>query len=294
MCMRERPLRLSHIVPAFAGKYLKETSATGYLRDGVNPNIRRQDLTKKELLCDECEQQLSAWEREFSIHAFPYMQDDGFRDLEYGDWLLKFAVSLSWRTLVSDQQDLVRDFPQFSKKIPATLASWRLFLLGERKQPGSEHHLFVIAGVPERVPPGLHDRFLHYFLRGMDATEVVGTRTVAVYVKLLRALFYAPIIPASPSGWGNTRIHAGHGRIVSPQTLAMRGFLDFVNGRVAEVHAKPLSDAQSAKIAEVMKKDPRRVAESESLKVELASRRLLHKRINSDESTLKVESEDGK
>ena len=35
-------LENSHIIPSFAGNYLKATSATGYLRDAVKPNVRRQ------------------------------------------------------------------------------------------------------------------------------------------------------------------------------------------------------------------------------------------------------------
>lgn len=280
LCLRERPLRVSHIIPAFAGRYLKKTSATGYLRDAINPNIRRQDLRKEPLLCGECEQTFGNWEREFSVHAFPAIQDDTFKELEYGDWMLKFAVSLSWRTLVTDRADFVRDFPQFDEVVTETLESWRLFLLGERNQPGTEHHLFVIAGVPERVPPGLHPKFLHYLLRGIDATEAFTSRVLAVYLKLLRAFFYSPIAPRSPSGWKNTRIHAHRGRLISPQSVAMPGFLDLLNSRVAEVFAKPLSKAQSATITKAMTKNPERVLSSESLKVELASRRLLGRQLS--------------
>jgi hypothetical protein len=275
LCQQQRPLCVSHIVPAFAGRFLKESSATGYLRDAVNPNVRRQDLDKEPLLCSECEQIFSNWEREFSIRAFPLIQEDSFKELEYGEWMLKFAVSLSWRRLVTDRADLFQDYPQFNDVIERALESWRLFLLGERKQPGTEHHLFVVAGMPERVPEGMHPKFLHYLLRGIDANEAVSSRVVAVYVKLLRAFFYSPIAPSSPAGWKNTRIHAQRGRLISAQVVSMRGFFDLLKSRAEEVFAKPLSEAQSAKITEAMKKNPERVLSSESLKVELASRRLL-------------------
>lgn len=212
LCLRERNLRVSHIIPKFAGKYLKDTSATGYLRDAVNPNIRRQDLIKAPLLCADCEQIFSNWESDFSRLAFPILQSDSFKELEYDGWLLKFAVSLSWRTLVTDEEDLASDFPQFTMAIRETLDNWRLFLLDNRRQPGSDHHLFVFAGIPETVPDALHPKFLHYVLRGIDATEAVGNRTIAVYVELLRSFFYSPIIPRSPAGWKNTRIHVGSAR----------------------------------------------------------------------------------
>lgn len=276
LCLQLRPLRISHIVPAFAGRYLKETSATGYLRGGTNPNLRRQDLAKVPLLCNDCEQRFSALEREFSISAFPAFQDDDFTELTYGEWMLRFAVSLSWRTLVTDRAELVRDLPQFSEIIDRTLEVWRIFLLGQRKHPGTEHHLFVFAGVPSRMPPEMHPKFLHYALRGIDATEAVSNRVLAVYVKLVRAIFYAPLVPRSPAGWKNTRIHVGNGRILgSSQTLAMRGFLEFMNSRTEEVYAVPISPAQSKKITETLLKDPERAIRSESFKVHSASERLL-------------------
>lgn len=62
------------------------------------------------------------------------------------------------------------------------------------------HHLFVILGILTRVPTNAHPKSLDYFLRAFDATELIDPRTLAVYVKLPRALFYAPIIPAPQAG----------------------------------------------------------------------------------------------
>lgn len=277
LCRRSRTLRLSHIVPAFAGRYLKETSSTGYLRSMVNPNLRRQDLGKRFLLCGECEELFSGWETVFSTEAFPKLQDDDFTELAYGAWFLKFAVSLTWRTLVSEKSPLLHDFPQFRQKVETTLENWRLFLLGERKKPGTEHHLFVIAGIPEKLPPDLHPKFLHYLLRSIDATEAVSARTLAVYVKMLRLFFYAPITPAFPSGWKNTRIHPGNARLISPQVVAMRGFFDLLKSRAEEALARPVSAAQADKIRQAMLKDPQRVLNSESMKVQLASEYLIER-----------------
>ena len=256
---------------------MKETSATGYMRGVVNPNIREQDVRKAPLLCHDCEQLFGTWEREFTLQAFPLIQDDNFKGFAYDAWLLKFAVSLSWRTLVLDRDAVVTDLPQFADPINETLERWRRFLLGLQQNPGGEHHLFVFAGIPTKVPPDLHEKFLHYMLRSIDATEAVSERTIAVYVKMLRAFFYSPIVPASPSGWKNTRIHPGAGRLISPQVVAMKGFVDLLHSRVEEGFAKSISDAQKEKITEAMLKNPERVIASESAKVHLASQRLIRK-----------------
>jgi hypothetical protein len=278
LCLLEKELCVSHIIPAFAGRYLKETSATGYLRDGKSPNIRRQDTAKQPLLCNDCEQIFSSSEREFSLKAFPIIQRDDYREFEYGPWLLKFAVSLSWRILVINQEEVGKDFPQFRRQIAEALENWRLFLLGERKQPGGEHHLFVMAGIPESMPKDVHRQTLNYLLRGIDATEFVTGRSIGIYAKVLRSMFYSPIVPASPTGWKNTRIHSGLGRLTSPQVLAMPGFMEFVEARLDEVHSNKMSEAQRRKVSETMLKNPERALASESFKVHQATVRLLGER----------------
>jgi hypothetical protein len=278
LCHKEADLRQSHIVPSFFGAYLKETSATGYLRSAEAPNLRIQDLVKEELLCDCCEGRFAVWEKAYKEKALYIVQDDGFNQLEYDAWLLQFLVSLSWRVLVSDRANLAVKYPQFSRAVDRTLEDWRLFLLGVRGQPASEHHLFIFAGMPDAIPDNLHEKSLHYVFRVIDATLAADNRTLFVYTKALRSLIFSPIVPKSPGGWVNTRVHAGQGRLVSPQRLRMRGFGGFFNSRVAEVFRQSLSQKQIGKIAEAMKRDPDRLFSSESHKVHDASSRLNSRR----------------
>jgi hypothetical protein len=162
--------------------------------------------------------------------------------------------------------------------VERTVENWRLFLVGDRKQPGSEHHLFVFAGAPLNMPPGLHDKTLHYMLRAVDASTGGNGRTLFVYSKALRSLMFSPIVPASPTGWTNTRVHAGEGKLVSPQTLGMVGFGDFLNSRVHEAFQQPLSERQQARIRDAILRDPQRALTSESFKVHEATKRLTDRR----------------
>jgi hypothetical protein len=271
LCRNEAPLRQSHIVPSFFGTYLKETSATGYLRGALAPNLRKQDLLKEELLCDSCEGRFSTWEKIFKEEAFEIVQNDSFRELEYGPWLLPFIVSLSWRVLVTQRQGFIEAHPQFSTTVERTLENWRLFLLGGRAQPRSEHHLFVFAGFPESMPAGLHEKILHYVLRSVDATVVSSGRRFFVFTKPLRSFVISPILPGSPSGLTNTRVHAGGGRLISPQRIAMKGFGEFLDSRAKECFAQPLSDMQMGRIDEAILRDPQRALSSESYQVHKAT-----------------------
>ncbi len=275
LCHNEAVLRQSHIVPSFFGAYLKETSATGYLRGAETPDLRVQDLVKQELLCDSCEGRFAVWEKAYRENAFQNVQDDAFTQLEYGPWLLPFLVSLSWRVLVTEKEGLAVDHPHFSAIVERTLENWRLFLLGDRKQPGSEHHLFIFAGIPESMPVESHEKSLHYILRVVDATTGVGSRTLFVYTKAVRSLVFSPIQPASPSGWTNTRVHAGQGRLISPQKISMAGFGGFLNSRIEDAFRQPISEKQMGKIGEAMMRNPERALSSESHKVHQASKQLL-------------------
>ncbi|HEY2498171.1 MAG TPA: hypothetical protein VGK24_13995 [Candidatus Angelobacter sp.] len=273
LCLKERELRQSHIVPAFVGRYLKETSATGFVRGVENPNLRVQDLKKIPLLCGECEQLFSRWEKEFNDSAFPIIQGDNYKDLRYDSWLLNFAVSLNWRVLLSLKHSLIKENPHFADKVEKTAEAWRQFLFGENKQPGSEHHLFVFS-VPTRVPDAAHEKLLHYMLRSIDASAMLSNKRLGMYSKLLRSFFFSPIVPSSSTGWKNTRIHAGTGKLVSPQVISMPGFGDFINSRVAEAFAKPISENQQKKIADALLKNPERALGSESYKTHKASQQL--------------------
>ena len=50
LCDTESELQLSHILPAFAIRWLRESSGTGHVRGTAAPNLRVQDGEKRHLL----------------------------------------------------------------------------------------------------------------------------------------------------------------------------------------------------------------------------------------------------
>lgn len=93
----------SHVIPAFVIKYLKRTSPTGYLRGTRAPNQRLTDGPKHELLCGACEDRFSVWEGRFAQQIWRPLTEGrlGSEAFEYGGWLARFAVSVTWRALTS-------------------------------------------------------------------------------------------------------------------------------------------------------------------------------------------------
>jgi hypothetical protein len=131
LCEEYKTLKDSHIIPKFIGKWLKETSATGYLRQTSNADRRQQDITKLPLLCNECEQLFSKNEKLFSENIFKPFQG-GDKRFNYDVWLLYFIISVQWRIVVT-QKETARDIPvSLMKKLDAASEIWRNFLLGQR------------------------------------------------------------------------------------------------------------------------------------------------------------------
>src|ERR1700683_5483083 len=135
LCDGEGELRDSHVVPAFVAKWIKETSATGYLRGYQVPNQRMQDLPTTSLLCDECEQRFSVAEKKFAEMIFrPFT--DGRSRFPYQDWLLYFATSLSWRCLASSNGEGLQDHPEHRAAVDRAKEAWADFLLGRTDNVG--------------------------------------------------------------------------------------------------------------------------------------------------------------
>ena len=100
LCHETRELRRSHIIPKFVSDWQKASSATGYIRNAKAINVRFQDGDKERWLCDDCEGRLNVWETPTATHVFhPCNRRDPI-PYEYGPWLLKFAISVSWRSML--------------------------------------------------------------------------------------------------------------------------------------------------------------------------------------------------
>ena len=66
LCEHDRDLQESHIIPKFVGKWLKKTSATGFLVNANHASKRVQDLITLNLLCRDCEERFSKFETYFA------------------------------------------------------------------------------------------------------------------------------------------------------------------------------------------------------------------------------------
>ena len=171
LCGAECDLQASHIIPAFVFRWLKDTSATGFIRFGETPNMRVQDGPTRPWLCAACESRLSSWETRFASEVFHPLNEDGGRRLKYREWLLKFCVSISWRSLLMFMED--KQLGHFSSRQLAAsdlaLATWSDFLLDKVPHPGRfEQHLLPLDAVESTTTRHTPTNINRHFLRAIE------------------------------------------------------------------------------------------------------------------------------
>ena len=271
LCQAGGKPQVSHIIPRFVGKWLKESSATGFLRAAKNLNVRLQDTTKMPLLCLDCEKRLSKFENYFARRIFYPYQEMGIQEFSYDELLLKFIVSIGWRVLFFDiQQKALDDSPNLALYAKRALKTWRDYLLELRRDEGDyEHHMFFldfVEGNAAEIPSG----FQWYALRAIDGCLALSKETVFTYTKFPGIIFVSTIYPTQLEGWVGTRIKRGGGKIAHPQEIAYPGFRDFLIDRSKRLFDSGISNVQEKKVVETMKSNPERLLSSKSFQVAIA------------------------
>jgi len=272
LCKNERELRESHIIPSFVFKWLKESSGTGFIRFGRSPDLRVQDGPKPYLLCDDCEGLFNVWETEFADSIFHPCNEGKSTSFVYGDWLLKFAVSVSWRVLnfITDDKGL-SGFPDpLKEKADNALSCWRDFLLGQAPHPAQfEQHMVLLGPVEPFTVTKVPTNVNRYFLRTIDTDLVSGGDKVAyVYSKMGRIILVGFIEMPHPEIWKGTKIHVRKGVWGVRHYSLPSKFGDYVLNRARETRTfqESVSSKQKQKIEESYRRNKDRGVNSESFK----------------------------
>lgn len=166
LCHAHPQQEISHIIPNFICKKLREESDSGRFRDAQNPNAVMQDGIKCPMLCSACEDRFSVWERYFANHIFhPSYQQPLPDNTGRGDrTALLFLASLSFRGIayaLAHQQipaELMREHEH-------ALIILSEFLLDKRPDPSPLYYeLYYVtdAAEPSRR---ITDRVLFYYLK---------------------------------------------------------------------------------------------------------------------------------
>ena len=271
LCSESSHLQASHIVPGFVFDWLRNTSATGHFRFAEAPNLRVQDGLKPHMLCKDCEQLFSVWEKKFAEECFAPINSGLARNVAYGPWMLKFATSISWRVLrLFTASGYLSDFPRhIATLVDDAIDAWARFLLGSQPHPGShEQHMFVVDVVESlsitNPPPNLS----RYLARAIDIEVAHNEDSVITYAKMGKFVLFGFIAIQYPRRWEGTKLHVQRGLFGQRDIVLPIDIGEFIFGRArltAEQYSQ-MSDRQRDKIGSSYEKDPDQVPQSDTFR----------------------------
>ena len=249
---------------------MRESSATGHMRFGENPNRRVQDGWKERWLCSPCEQDIGEAERQFAQEIFFPVVEDRPLTGAYGPWLLKFCVSVTWRVLLKFRE--LDPFGAYSrddyKLMDQAASAWREYLLGRTPDTGAfPQHLYVVRGVVASAGQDMAPNINRHVLRHIAVDVVRGQHQHLVFAKLPRLFIMGVLRDGQPCDWRGTRVDAVNGIIPLEQRVP-DGFFGYVDERArrASVLMGSISDRQKGKVLEDVRRDPTRVKMSDTVR----------------------------
>lgn len=276
LCNNEANLKESHLIPKFVGKWLKRTSATGYLRDIDNINKRQQDIPKEYLLCHDCEILFSGWEKLFSEQIFlPYLDREQYVS-SYKEWLAKFCASLSWRTLIHikrQNNDFNDESEYFLKQTTQAENHLRNFLLGNASNLDQyEQHIFPLSEI-EKPPESLDfpSNINRYFLRSIGIDVLTGDEDIYTFTKLPTFLIIGIISSKYSKQMRSSRVSIKQG-VLRPSNLVMPEYLlGYMKDKAREIQLKisDISEEQSNKVYKTVVDNLDKTANSKSFQAML-------------------------
>lgn len=269
LCGSNGPLRESHIIPHFVFEWLKETSATGYMRHAQQPNLRVQDGMKERLLCADCEVRLSVWEKHAAEIVFGPYHSDSSATIRYGVPFARFCASVCWRVLfvfrrrgglnhLSDEQRL---------SVDRALDVWRDFMSGVRENPGRfELHLYPVDVTKSLQNIDAPPNFNRYLARVIECDVGANTDSAFVYVKMGKLLLFGLIQEPDRGYWKGGRVAMRAGKIVPGSEYHLpQAFAKYLPDRAARVRRiyDHMSERQKDKVEATMRSDLDRAANSD-------------------------------
>lgn len=272
LCKSVGVVRKSHIIPAFAVRWLKDTSATGHLRHLQSPDRRVQDGPKTPLLCDVCEQSFARHERTFANEVFHPFNADPAVECRYEDWLLKFCTSVSWRILCMYWDRAGGDgMPD----LVAARDSWHAYLTNAAPHPGRfRQHivpLLPVGGTNLSLPKNIN----RYLLRALDGELVKSGEGIAMtFAKVGRFAIFGQISgPTSP--WGNLTVKRT-GVLSANPSGPPPWLFDFLCDRAREAQEArdSMSETEKDKIDVAFDREGERARQSQSVEAMLYDARL--------------------
>ena len=203
LCEVPSELKLSHVLPAFTYRWLRESSGNGHIRASDEPNRRVQDGLKFYWLCGGCEELFSRNETAFAGRLFhPYLGASG-KVFPYSSWLIHFCTSVSWRVLrfYRDENHLQSWEPEARLRVNEAEVAWRELLLGKRENPGVfQQHLLPLDQISQTTGD-FEPNINRYLMRAIQLDICRGSHSIFTYAKLGRFIILGFVHEPHLSHW---------------------------------------------------------------------------------------------
>jgi hypothetical protein len=271
LCDQNKQLQQSHLIPAFAIRWLKKSSATGFIRASPHINKRSQDGLKEYLLCLDCESLFSRWETVVANQIFHPLVRRQAHVFKYEPWLLKFATSVSWRVFSWYRNVDPTEYPPESQRLMGkAISTWKEFLLDRVRDtdPFDQHVLLFDTIESSQNISGLPSNMNRYLVRTLDVNLALSNEEPAfVYAKIGRLAILGFINCRYPMHWKGTKITSGTG-IIGGDVAVPEGFLNYLTERATKVarEYKGLSERQQSVIEESYRKNINKAVTSETFR----------------------------
>ena len=267
LCRKGETSEAGHIIPHFAFRHLVKTSPTRFIRGYDNPNVRLQDGKTRHFLCPNCEDILGRWEKIFAqnvfhpLHIHHVKRDRDYPTMSqfpYGEWLLKFCVSVSWRSLY----DLMLDHPEEplphgdNENAKQALTVWREYLIGERESVDAFPQHLTIVGSPVETSGIANTSDLKlFFERGITHSTWHNPFESYVFTKLCRVIV-AGTIKDQVRPWKGTLVGPDSGHFSLQEQVLSGVFTSWIRSDIAgmPIARDRLSERQSEVIDAAIKK----------------------------------------
>jgi hypothetical protein len=243
----EAELCESHIIPKFVYDWMKKTG-TGRFRRLGTLNSPIQDGIKKYMLCKDCEEKFSKYEKWFSEKVFnPYINNSesvvkNENELKY------FVVSVLWRILKLFKDD--GNNYNFKIELNKAEIEWRKYLLNDI--PISIHKNFHLILIDSDC--WIEEKSDFYFTRAVDIEIAENENLSFVYAKFSRFILIGEIIGFIESSFQNSNITIENEFRLSNQKINEPLIIEFFRSRVSNIKGfDDLSEKQKKKNTEYYK-----------------------------------------
>lgn len=242
LCDEEKQLCESHIVPKFIYRWVKSTSPTSFMRKLSNPNIRIQDGHKYHLLCKDCEDKFSKYEKIFAENHFHPSINEVRTNIDYKEEIFYFVCSILWRFIIVNI-DRYKDSP-YLENLNSCQSQLKEFLTTFKYPYDFDRFYAMFIGYVYDAPE--HLKGINQFAtRTIDCQIIYDEECCFFYLHFPYFIFIGDIYGLKESDFDNSKIHPSGGNF---NTYLMKSLSQpvgsFIENRIIKIDAMELSEKQ--------------------------------------------------